>query len=339
MGRPLSEKEQQFFGSLFQRFDALGIEWLLLRNYEQFPREIGKDLDIYFRFSQLAQALAVFAEVVREQSGAIVHLHERSYFRAVWFVVDDAQEIPLHVDFYPGAFTWHGLSFLEEKQVFSEKTCFSRYPIPRPAHEALSLAVIALLWGGFFREVYRQRIETLLTDERERRVFEECSCTAFGFVATPDSFPANRGEQRRISKTLRTALRQHAYRTAPFRALVAQIHYWFHELRAHLHPPGVHIDIASSDPAAGEQFARQLANNVGSLFGETKILGADLAGLRLKWIVWRLKASNFLLIRTVSSRTPGSPRPDLFMDAQSMSGDEALCAIRSLLKKKRRLDG
>ncbi len=330
----LSEKEQSFFECLFGRFDERGVQWLLLRNYEDFPARIGNDLDIYIPFGQLREAIAIFADVLNEAGGKILHLHERSYFRAMWFAVGGSEQDFIHIDFYPGAFTWHGLRFLEEKQVLEEKQRHNRYPVPRPAHEALSLAVIGLLWGSSFRETYRNRIATLLADKEERRIFEESSNAAFDLVATPDCFPAAADDQRRLAARLRKALKRYTLRKNPLRALAAQIRYWGHELRVHLNPPGLHVHIAASEPDMGKEIIQPLTDEIGSFFGATKILRGDLVGWRLKWMVWRLKARNFLLIRVTPSRQPASPRPDLLVDAQAGSAEDAARKIRDLLKKK-----
>ena len=326
--RLLSEKEQAFFERLFHGFDQEQIEWMLLRNYSEFPEKIGNDLDIFFPASQVRHAMVVFAETLAEESGTVLHRHDREYFHAVWFRLEGPVHQALHVDFYHGAFTWHGLPFLDEKEALREKARFRRYFVPRPAHEALSLAVIAPLWGGFFKERYRGRIKELLADANEYEAFRKCLEQAFGVSFSPDEIPTSPEGQRDFGAGLRQRLRSGFLKNRPFRFAEKTFCHWWHEGMTLPFPPGVRIGIATagkSDRALA--LARRLEARFGNLFGKTHLLDRTTEdGKRLLPVwVWMEKAKNHLVIEIGEARLLSAvTKPDLLLilDERDGGGDD-----------------
>src|SRR4051812_1411548 len=115
-GRTLSAGERGFFELFFQRLRSEKIIHIFLRNYELFPERMGHDLDLFFRRVEVPKAVRLFTRLLHERGGEILHVHERDYVLAVWFRAGTSEPQPIHLDFYHGAFTWHGHSYLSDQE-------------------------------------------------------------------------------------------------------------------------------------------------------------------------------------------------------------------------------
>ena len=183
--RLLSSNERRLFEQFFPKLEATGIPAILLRNYETFPGAMGHDLDVFFRREDLSQAVEVFRVLLRESGGEVLHIHERDYVLAVWFRAATGEPQTIHLDFYHGAFTWHGLTFLTDEALVSQARTHGKFKVPRPAHEAMSLFLASLMWGAFYKARYGERIELLLADQVEATEFFRLLENKFGADARP----------------------------------------------------------------------------------------------------------------------------------------------------------
>ena len=244
--RNLTESEQAFFRDFFGQLTAQGIRFVLLRNYSHFPQRIGNDLDVLFERGQTSKALSVLRESLRKISAKVVHIHRRDYFVAVWFQLPNSGGNSIHMDFYHGAFTWHGMPYLEATKAFASQRLFNGLPVPRPAHEALSLFLASLLWGAFFKERYAARIQELLAYQDERSQFESCLRENFG-PAGLEAFrcclenKSSLDVTRSLAERLRSELRRRSLVREPLRTLWRIGRYWLAEVRTVIRPPGLHV--------------------------------------------------------------------------------------------------
>lgn len=270
-GRPLSPVERRFFESFFRRLNESRIPHILLRNYEEFPVQIGNDLDTFFRRSDLPTAVDLFHNVLREFDGELLHTHERDYFCAVWFRATQEEPLPLHLDFYHGAFTWHGLPYLSDAELLESSRQLGDFRVPRPAHEALNLFLGSLLWGGFFKSRYAERIQTLLRSEGEKAEFQSLTERMFGkagreslaLLEQPDTNTPTHASK------LRNALRWRSLVRNPIRTIARLIRYWCVELKTLFNPPGIYIAVLGPDGAGKSTVIEALKEELGCFFGET----------------------------------------------------------------------
>lgn len=269
--RNLSAAEQEFFTRFFDACARAAVPAIVVRNYEQFPTAIGHDIDVFFRRADLELATELFTSELAAARGAFVHLHERDYVRAVWFRIEPGSD-PLHVDFYHGVFTWHGLAFLDEAPLLGAALALRNFRIPRPAHEALSLFVTGILWGGFFREVYRERLRELLASDAERTVFDRQLLAKFGTAGSPpfdflEHTMPDAGLVRSYAWRLRRALFCRAFLADAGETLTRWTRYWRREFALLFHPPGLHVVIYGPDGAGKSTLISGLRARVESLFG------------------------------------------------------------------------
>jgi thymidylate kinase len=275
-GRSLSPIEREFFANFFRRLDAAKIVSIYLRNYSGFPEVIGHDLDIFFRRTDLTKALDIFRETLRQSGGELVHTHQRDYVCAVWFRARRGEAAAIHLDFYHGAFTWHGLPYLEEKTLIVESVMFHNFKVPRPAHEASSLFLTSLLWGGFFKTRYREQIQSLLQAPQESTEFYRLLQREFGIDAKRMLTAVN--ERNDVNETiqdsaiqLRRSFRRRSFLRRPMTSMFRQIRFWLREFSTVLFPPGVCIAILGPDGSGKSTVIQAVKERIEYFFGEVEL--------------------------------------------------------------------
>jgi thymidylate kinase len=272
--RLLSTVERKLFEKFFERLGAASIPAILLRNYEDFPAQIGHDLDVFFRRADLSRAVEVLWNVLRERGGEVLHIHKRDYLLAVWFRAAGDEPQVIHLDFYHGAFTWHGLSYLSENELLASSRNFGKFKVPRPAHEAVSLFLTSLLWGNFYKIRYRERIHSLLQLPGEAAEFSRLLGREFGPMAQPpvdfsDQPESASREMGSYAKRLRKSFKARSFLRRPLRSIFAVARYWWGEFRTVIRPPGLCIAILGPDGSGKSTVIQAVRERVEYYFGET----------------------------------------------------------------------
>jgi thymidylate kinase len=274
-GRALSSIEREFFEEFFRRLGAAGVARILLRNHEEFPGRMGHDLDVFFLRSDVPRALRVFRETLRERDGEVLHLHERDYVCAVWFRARRDEPLAIHLDFYHGAFTWHGLPYVSESELVAASRPFGKFKALNPAHEALSLFLTSLLWGGFYKIRYRERIRVLLQVPEATGDFFRLLEREFGPESRPpfdflgDAGPTPEIMQRYAAR-LRRLYKARSFRHRPFGAAVQLSRFWLKEFGTVLSPPGFCLAILGPDGSGKSTVIQAVRERLDYFFGETE---------------------------------------------------------------------
>lgn len=270
--RALSPAEQRVFRELIARLEACGIPAILLRNYKRFPAEMGHDLDLFVPRAAWPAALGCLRALLAGAGGEIVHIQPLDYVFAVWFRLSEPGAKPIHLDFYHGAFTWHGLPYLNELELVEQRRSFGEFHVPRPAHEALNLWLASLLWGGFLKERYRERILALLAEPGERAEFERVVRGQFGDAglkaAVLLSQPTDAAAWRRAAAALRRAFRTRSFLRHPGRSVAGGARHWARECALMFNPPAPHLAILGPDGSGKSSVIAGLKARLGGCFGE-----------------------------------------------------------------------
>ena len=281
-GRLLSTAERGFFENFFARLDRAGLPVILLRNYENFPAAIGHDLDVFFRPADVPDAAAIFREVLHAGGGAVLHVHERDYVLAVWFRAARDEPRAIHLDFYHGAFTWHDLPYINEQELITGSRAWGNFRTPRPAHEALNLFLTSLLWGGFFKSRYGERIGALLKAPEEAAEFFRVLEREFGartalsakprageLVGEAVRFPVGE-EMQPYAARLRRWFKVRSFLRRPLTTPLRLGRYWLKELGTVLSPPGICIAVLGPDGSGKSTVIQAVKERIEYYFGETK---------------------------------------------------------------------
>lgn len=277
--RLLDSDEQRFLIEFIKALDEADLQCLFLRNYEKFPDYIGHDLDLFFQKNDVDSARKIFLSTLECSGGTVIHHLRMEYVESIWFRVAPTSMHWLHLDFFPGACSWRGLKYLGDEELLNTHTQFNNLPVPRPAHEALSLLMATLLAAGYYKARYQDRINGLLVHEAELTEFKKCISHAFGrnalysYENSPP--PGDRKWWSQYARQLRRALIRRSFFRNPLRSLIGVSRYWSHEFKSVIKPWGISIAILGANARARSSIASQLAELLGgSLFGECRIHSA-----------------------------------------------------------------
>ena len=191
--RDLTDAEWVFLLAYFNRLSDAGITCPILRNYETLPQTIGNDLDVFISRNHLREAEDLLIDEVAKHGGVLIKKFKKDSFTAWWMRIGDAPL--LHIDLFNGAFYWRGRC-LEKDDAIIDGVRSDRkgFTIPRPAHQAFSMYVTSLIWGGFYKAKYGATISKLLSDDSEsdyydrmiQRNFSSAGEAPFGIDESPD---------------------------------------------------------------------------------------------------------------------------------------------------------
>lgn len=292
----LSPTMQQFLSSLISRFEEEKLSPVILRNYEKLPIEVGNDLDIFVCPESIRNAEALFNEILEFHGGSLLHRHKRGYFVALWSRFPDSDDW-LHIDLYHGALRWHGFEFLSTSALTKGSRRWNDYPVPRPAHEALTLLLASLLWGGFVKERYRAAIQKHIATDVESAKLLSCLGNAFGtkgcllydFLTkqtTHDKMPS--------AAQLRRALVFRQVSISPLISFVRWAHHWFWEIKNYLVPCGMTVYLPAKELQDISGDLEAALGPVCALFGNVKVVkDSKYSALKSRWYAGR----NYLVLR------------------------------------------
>lgn len=296
--RVLTPAEKSCFVCFTEAAAQSGIPWMNMRNYEGFPDSIGNDVDIYIPRKLASQAVLMFAGVVFTIGGSIIHRHARDYVTAIWFRMPGGA--PIHVDFYHGVTTWHGLHYIEPENLWDKRCHYREFAVPSPAHEAMTLFHTSLLWGRFIKTRYHERILYLLASPGARAAYDEENRRAFGSpVYMCEHMAKTDGEIRKLSAQLRHNLRVNWLKRAPIAATARQLCYWWGEMRTLIRPPGYCLMRAEEDSADSACALDSFVEEASTCFGEVRHAssgGGVLDGIRGAVKVRVMLAKNHLVV-------------------------------------------
>jgi thymidylate kinase len=141
--------------TVFSNLKGHGIDFVVLRNYEQLPFEIGNDLDLLVTEQQRTRAEQI---VVSAAAAHGYQLHNRAEGPHVMLYLthtDTCEQI--HIDLFADCL-WRGFTLLSAEEVCARRMHGSLFDIPHPAHEAVISLLKTALYDGEVKERYRSDI-------------------------------------------------------------------------------------------------------------------------------------------------------------------------------------
>src|SRR5881227_1316679 len=104
--------------AVFAAWNAAGIEWLVLRNYENLPDATTNDIDVLVP----RPAFGLAEHVMREQAASTgFRLHNRAEFATTAFYFSDpASGAVVHFDLFT-ALKWRSFDFLRCERLFTRR--------------------------------------------------------------------------------------------------------------------------------------------------------------------------------------------------------------------------
>jgi hypothetical protein len=176
--------------TVFSSLKGHDIDFVVLRNYEQLPFEVGNDLDLLVREQQRARAEQV---VVSAAAVCGYQLHNRAEGPHVMLYFNEKETCAqIHIDLFADCL-WRGFTLLSAEEVCARRMRGSLFDIPHPAHEAVISLLKTVLYDGAVKECYRSDIagkfaahERLVTDVLTRSLGRPRAQALVGDVSRGD---------------------------------------------------------------------------------------------------------------------------------------------------------
>lgn len=299
-GREFCEEEWRFLQSLLKAFSDAGIAAPILRNYDGLPRHVGNDLDIFITRLDLARAEEILIEQVSLSGGQMIKKFRKDSFTAWWMRIGDSPL--LHIDLFNGAYYWRGRQLESDEQILKNmKTHSLGFHIPSPFHQAFSMFVTSLIWGGFYQDRYGETMEMLLVNDEERERFDSLMEKNFGGAGSiPFAFndkPASECVKKYVQE-LRGGIRWRWFKKAKPKEWYCVLRYWLWEILNLVRPSGDWLIATEEDDLCG-LFASELMHTYGGYTELRYSRRGPLSWLwfRLRYVQRRMARNELVIVR------------------------------------------
>jgi len=141
--------------AVFSAWQKAGINFLVLRNYENLPHRTSNDIDVLIAPAQLRQAERV---LLAAAGPAGYRLHNRAEFVPLALYLSGKNSgTQVHFDLFT-ALKWRGFEFLSCREFLRLKVSRELFSVPHPAHEAAANLLASFIYTGRVKEKYRPGI-------------------------------------------------------------------------------------------------------------------------------------------------------------------------------------
>ena len=149
-----------------------GVEMCVLRNYDGLFDGSARDIDCIPALGQL-RALEEAIGASAKETGARLNVFRRQYVHSFHLMFRDGDL--LTIDIILKIQGWWGAAYLYDDEIWAGARKREDFWIPRPAHEAAMAFFQHLLWGGFYKRKYVERLPLLIEQDEEefRRILTE----------------------------------------------------------------------------------------------------------------------------------------------------------------------
>lgn len=301
--RDLWAEEWHFFKAFLQALEKEGISSPVLRNYESLPAQVGNDIDVFVSRAQLAKAELIFRECVALHKGVLIKKYRKDTFTAWWVRIGKAPL--LHIDLFNGAFYWRGRILESDANVSNGML---RHDlgifVPRPAHQAFSMFITSIIWGGFYKFKYGSQIQELLGVGAEKEYFDSMMKRNFD-QGYPIPFEFDEEPNKKLigdyKSILRSSVKWRWLKRFRIGELLKISRYWGWEVLSILSPSGrwclidENLDIREDDLPINDPL---------SLYGAvieykyTKDSWTRWLWYRIRYVQRRMARNEFILVRT-----------------------------------------
>lgn len=245
----------QFVDELFKRFNEGGIQYAILRNYENLPRQPSDtnyfDLDFLIAKSDLAKYLKLLIELAEEYKLFVVKKIDREYVKTIRIAHIDAcgnvQSVQL--DSHISGQNWWGFFYLTEDQIFKNKNKFKSYTVVSNFHQNLFNWLDKLFFGNYIKQKYKSDIlKSFSIHKSELYLFLN---SVFGKRLSMDLISIinteNLEETLKYRKSMIAKLRKYSIIQFPLLTLISNIKFYYFEILLYLFPPGLCCIFNKSD--------------------------------------------------------------------------------------------
>jgi thymidylate kinase len=247
--------------AVFVAWREAGVAFLVLRNYEHLPQDVGNDIDVLVRPMQLHLAERVMVRAARETG---FHLHNRAEFSPVsyFFHHPDTQK-QIQIDLFFSQ-QWRGFDLLPANAVLDRRTNRGLFSIPHPVHEAVADLLTRLMFHGYVKENYKEFIAQ--TAQAEEGKMEAALAEIFGKTIAGRVMRAiatgRWGDVEACYGPMRRQLIWRRVTRHPWRTLRAMLRDQRRFLKRWLRPPGLTVALIGPDGCGKSSVADRFAERM-----------------------------------------------------------------------------
>ncbi len=149
------EKISQLVKAVFRGWQGAGINFLVLRNYENLPDHTAKVIDVLVNLEQLQQAEEILLAAAQETGFA---LHNRAEFATLALYLSEKESgVQAHFDL-SADLKWRGFDFLCCEEFLERKISRGLFSVLNPVDEAATNLMSSLIYTGKVKDKYKTSI-------------------------------------------------------------------------------------------------------------------------------------------------------------------------------------
>jgi thymidylate kinase len=150
------EASSQLVRAVFTAWNQAGVDWLVLRNYENLPDSTTNDIDVLVAPKDMSRA----EKLMREQASQTgFQLHNRTAFATLAFYFSHKiTSAVVHFDLFT-ALKWRTFDFIRCDRFLARKRNLALFPVPHIAHEAATSLLATMIYTGHVKDKYKSAIQ------------------------------------------------------------------------------------------------------------------------------------------------------------------------------------
>ncbi|HVV01377.1 MAG TPA: hypothetical protein VHH88_08440, partial [Verrucomicrobiae bacterium] len=269
---PERSATSRFIEAAFQTWNVAGIDFLVLRNYEQLPEFTTNDIDVLVSPLQLRQAEELLREAASRQGFA---LHNRAEFATLALYFSNERNVQVHFDLFT-ALKWLWFDYIGCEGLPQKKRPLRNFFIPAPGHEASVNLLSSMIYTGRVKEKYKASVQAGFSADPAtvREILEN----TYGRDYAEAMLQAGRNGDWAALERLTPRLRRRLVLTQafgmPWRTGKSFGSYLRRLTRRWLCPPGMMVALCGPDGSGKSTLTRLLTESLGGTFSPNKGLQA-----------------------------------------------------------------
>ena len=154
----MNEKNEleKFIKEVFNELNRINLPYVVLRNYDQLPQEVGNDIDLLVPSTDLNKFSQILFEIANKNCWYLHKFENRYGFRKFIFSLNDSNTIIWDV---LGPISWKGLKWVDSEFILDHRRLNNGFFIPSYGGEAAILVLKDILQHGKLKIKYLSRIQ------------------------------------------------------------------------------------------------------------------------------------------------------------------------------------
>lgn len=153
-----------FVERVFAAWNAAGVDFVVLRNYDRLPDHVDNDIDILVAPEQRQRAETAL-RTAAEEAGYV--LHNRAEFTPICFFFHHPEtHEQVQLDLF-SSLSFRSFHVLPAENVVERRLAHNHFFRPHPVDESIVSLLGRLLYKGYVKQNYRQRIQQAFLESPE----------------------------------------------------------------------------------------------------------------------------------------------------------------------------